>query len=502
VVDAGKSVDVAYSLPGIAGTNKATFEISSIPAIDLTRRLGYLISYPHGCAEQTTSGAFPQLFLDKFVDLDDLAKKRIKENVNAAIVRLNTMQISDGGIAYWPGIQEANLWVTSYVGHFMIIAKEKGYDLPSGFLKNWVKFQKKEARNWTMPALTGENYYYYQSDLIQAYRLYTLALAGESDMGAMNRMREIKGLSSQALWRLAATYALAGQPEIARQLMVKGADELKPYSGFNYTFGSVERDWAMILETYTLLKDRTSAFNFIKKLANVLSTEYWMSTQSTAYSLYAIGKSVEEMNLGGPISCSVSGTGINATKLQTVMPVKQLTMNPNIINGSVKLTNSGKGSLFVRVIAEGVPETGPTQSSENNLSMSVNFTDLEGDRIDIDNIEQGKDFIMEVSVKNPGQLGYYKDMALTQVVPSGCEIINTRFLEMASEKNESQYTYIDFRDDRVLTYFNLDRGETKTFKVRMNASYGGKFYFPGVYCEAMYEAKVNALSAGRWIEIK
>lgn len=502
VVDAGKSADIVYTLPGISGTNKATLEISSIPAIDLTRRLGYLIAYPHGCAEQTTSAAFPQLFLDKFVDLDELAKKRVKENVSAAIIRLNTMQMSDGGISYWPGNQDANLWATSYVGHFMLMAKEKGYDLPSGFLRNWVKFQKKEARNWTMPSHTGETYYYYQSDLIQAYRLYTLSLAGEPDMGAMNRMKEIKGLSSQALWRLAATYALAGQPEVARQLMVKGVDELKPYSGFNYTFGSLERDWAMVLETYTLVKDRTSAFNFIKKLANALSSEYWMSTQSTAYCLYAIGKSMEEMNLGGPISCSVSGSGINATKLQSTLPVKQVNMNANMINGSVKIANSGKGSLFVRVIAEGVPETGPTQASENNLSMSVSYTDLQGNRIDVDNIQQGKDFIMEVVVKNPGQLGYYKDMALTQIVPSGCEVINTRFLEMAADKTESPYTYIDFRDDRVLTYFNLDRGETKTFKVRMNASYGGKFYLPGVYCEAMYESKVNALSAGKWIEIK
>ncbi|NJK96508.1 MAG: hypothetical protein HC905_17755 [Bacteroidales bacterium] len=75
LVDAGKTGSIPYTLPGMEGTNKATLEISSIPAIDLSRRLGYLISYPHGCAEQTTSGAFPQLFLDKFTELDDLAKE-------------------------------------------------------------------------------------------------------------------------------------------------------------------------------------------------------------------------------------------------------------------------------------------------------------------------------------------------------------------------------------------------------------------------------------------
>lgn len=500
IVDAGKTANLSYTLPGMVGTNKATLEISSIPAIDLTRRLGYLIAYPHGCAEQTTSGAFPQLFLDKFVELDDLSKKRTKENIAAAIQRLNTMQISDGGIAYWPGMNEANLWVTSYVGHFMLLAKEKGYDLPSGFLKNWLKFQRREAKNWLMSKETEG--YYYQSDLVQAYRLYTLALAGEPEMGAMNRMKEIKGLSSQAVWRLAATYALAGQPEVAKQLMIKGVDDIGPYSGFNYTYGSMERDWAMILETYALVNDRTSAFKYMKKIAEILSRDSWLSTQSTAYCLYAVGKTLDELNLGGQINCSFSGTGVANSKIVSSAPVKQVKLNANNINGSVNFSNLGKGTLFVRVIAEGCPEAGPVDDMANNLLMSVRYTDMDDNSIDIDNIRQGTDFIMDITVKNPGTMGYYKDLALTQIVPSGCEIINTRLLGMATSETESAYTYMDVRDDRVLTYFDLGSGETKTFKVRLNASYAGRFYFPGVYCEAMYESKVNALSAGKWIVIR
>lgn len=500
IVDAGKNGTINYQLPGMAGTNKATLEVSSIPAIDLTRRLGYLISYPHGCAEQITSAAFPQLFLNEFTENDTLAKRRMRENVNAAIVRLNSLQMSDGGIMYWPGLQETNQWVTSYAGHFMLLASEKGFELPSGFLRNWLKFQKKEARNWTMPVQTHD--YYYQSDLVQAYRLYTLALAGEPDMGAMNRMKETKGLSVQAVWRLAASYALAGQTEIAKQLMINGGGEIKPYSGFSYTYGSLERDWAMILETYTLLKDRSSVFTFMKKIAAVLSSEQWMSTQSTAYCLYAIGKALEDLEIGGTINCTIAGSGIQNTGIHTALPVKQVTLSPDIINGSVNLKNNGKGSLFVRVIAEGIPETGPTEGFENNLQMNVHFSDLKGNNINVENLEQGKDFLMVVNVKNPGQLGNLKDMALTQIVPSGCEIINTRFLEMGTPDSENLYTYMDVRDDRVFTYFDLNKGETKTFTVRLNASYSGKFYMPGIYCEAMYDAKINALSVGRWIEIK
>ncbi|NJK96506.1 MAG: hypothetical protein HC830_14605 [Bacteroidetes bacterium] len=231
----------------------------------------------------------------------------------------------------------------------------------------------------------------------------------------------------------------------------------------------------------------------------MLSGDNWLSTQSTAYCLYAIGKAVEELNLGGPISCSYSGNGSSSVK--STLPVKQINLSTQNLSGNINITNSGKGTLFVKVIAEGIPESGPDNGFENNLQMSVSYTDIDGNSINIENLDQGKDFIMEVSVKNTGQLGNYKDLALTQIVPSGCEIINTRLLEMATS-GVSTYDYMDIRDDRILTYFGLERGETKTFKVRLNASYTGRFYFPGVYCEAMYESKVNALSVGKWIEIE
>ena len=54
------------------------------------------------------------------------------------------------------------------------------------------------------------------------------------------------------------------------------------------------------------------------------------------------------------------------------------------------------------------------------------------------------------------------------------------------------YTYRDIRDDRVLTYFDLKRGETKVFRVRLQASYAGVFVLPAVQCGAMYDNNVQA----------
>ena len=115
-----------------------------------------------------------------------------------AILNLYGRQLSNGGITYWPGDGYENEWVTSYAGSFLVLAKEKGYDVNSGVLSRWKNYQRGAAQNWRANARGSRRYGYYQSDFSQAYRLYTLALAGAPELGAMNRMKELKDLSMQA----------------------------------------------------------------------------------------------------------------------------------------------------------------------------------------------------------------------------------------------------------------------------------------------------------------
>ncbi len=62
--------------------------------------------------------------------------------------------------------------------------------------------------------------------------------------------------------------------------------------------------------------------------------------------------------------------------------------------------------------------------------------------------------------------------------------------------------YRDVRDDRALSYFELAPGETRTFKLRLNAAYQGRFYLPPVAVEAMYDPTLHTRSEARWIEVK
>jgi uncharacterized protein YfaS (alpha-2-macroglobulin family) len=499
VVEPGQSWNPRYTPVGMEGTNKGTLELSIIPPLNLGERLKYLIEYPHGCIEQTTSAVFPQLYLSDLMDLDDNFSKAMSVNVKAGLERMKQFQTTSGGFGYWPGDNTPSEWGSSYAGHFLIEAEKKGYSLPSGLLDNWKRYQKQVAVDW-IPR--NEKYYYYNDDLEQAYRLYTLALAGAPELGAMNRLREYRNISVAAKWRLSAAYAIAKQEEVAKNLVAGIPTTVPKYAEMAYTFGSSDRDEAMILETLILLGQRGKAALAAKDISALLSNHNaWLSTQTTAYCLLAMtqfarnGGTSSELNYAFVINGkSGSFTGKKG--------ISQLDLKMNDAAGQLEIKNNGRGILYARIILEGIPETGDQRDFDNNLLMKVTYKRMDGSEINVDKLEQGTDFYAEVSVTNTNPRTEYKEMSLSQIFPSGWEIWNSRMDETDLEKKSDFPEYQDIRDDRVYSYFNLAPNKTKTFRIRLNASYLGRFFLPSVLCEAMYDHTISSCRHGKWIEIR
>lgn len=499
VLSSAKHLSSNYQPIGISGTNKAYLELSTLPAINLAQRLNYLVQYPHGCVEQTTSSVFAGLYLNDISDLSQSQKAFIETATKAAIDRLKGFQTPGGGLSYWPGSNTADDWGTNYAGHFLIEAKAKGYTLPYGMLDNWKKYQKQKAQAY----VSNKNTLYYGEDLSQAYRLYTLALAGVPELGAMNRLKEKANLSAEVKWRLAAAYALAGQLEVAKKMVYNIPASAKAQNDYYYTYGSPERDDAMILETMTLLKDNNNAFLKVKALAAKLgNNDYWLSTQSTAYCLMAISKYAKTNNNNAAIAAEVKIGNETYTIADFNKTKFKLIEFKNANNQqTIKVNVKGSGNLFARIIKQGIPKAGEETNRFNNLEMSVAYKTLNGNAIDVAQLEQGTDFVAEVTIKNPGIRGMYYNLALTQIFASGWEIRNQRLDNVTFARGDIP-TYQDIRDDRVFTYFDLGAGASKTFKVLLNAAYTGTYYLPGLSCDAMYDNSISAHIAGTWVSVK
>jgi hypothetical protein len=495
-IQPGSTWTATYTPAGIPGTNTGTLEISSIPPLNLEQRLGFLMKYPYGCLEQTVSAVFPQLFLADIMDLSDTRKKEAGQNIKSAIQRMKSFQLSNGGLAYWPGGEFADDWSTCYAGHFMIEAEQKGYMLPVNFLSSWKEFQRQKAISWNY------NAGYVNDDLVQAYRLFTLALSRSPELGSMNRLLEKKDLSVAAQWQLAAAYQVAGKNEAALQLINRATMGVKPYHELSGTYGSDLRDKAMIVEALCLLNMKTKAALLVREISNALCNDDWYSTHSTAFALMAIIKYTGKS----------SGTGITATYRINMEEPKEIStadlvasrsieVNP-VKNGTVQVVNKGKNILYARVIISGIPGYDGTTAASNNLKMTVVYKSVKGEIIKHQKLMQGTNFIAEVTITNPGLRGNYQQLALTLVLPSGWEVINARNSDLAQTKTTaSAFNYQDVRDDRVYTHFELDASQSKTFRVMLMATYLGKFYLPAVSCEAMYDNTINARVPGGWIEV-
>ena len=433
------------------------------------------------------------LFISQFKTVDNEESEKIKVNVQEAIRQLYGRQLPNGGFVYWPGNASADEWITSYAGMFLILAQEKGYAVNSNVLNKWKRFQRAAAQNW-QPVAQEQSWWYWQADFQQAFRLYTLAMAGAPEHGAMNRMKELPTLSQQAKWRLAAAYALNGKEKAAGELVFSAKTTVEPYSSNNYVYGSSDRDEAMILETLLLMNRQREAMEQAKIVSHNLTRETWFSTQSTAFSLMAMGRLAEK--LSGTLDFSWTLNGKQQPAVKSAKAVYETLISTSSREGKVILKNNGKGALNADLITRTQLLNDTLPPIANNLRISVKYVDNNGSPIDTHSLHQGTDFMAVVTVANTSGTTDYTNLALTHIIPAGWEIFNER---MAGQITTSApYSYQDIRDDRILTYFNLQQGQAKTFTVRLQATYSGDFVMPAIQCEAMYDANVQARTqAGR-----
>ena len=479
---------------GMPGTNSATLEVTPLPPLNLEARLGYLVRYPHGCLEQVTSAVFPQLYLPLLVNLDDDELDRVEQNIRVGIDRLRTFQVSSGGFSYWPGghpgANARNGWVTSYAGHFLVEADRLGHFVDPQMMSAWKAHQRRRARAWRV---RGDS-----PPMEQAYRLFTLALAGDHEIGAMNRLRESPWLNPTARWHLAAAYRLAGVDDAAARL-VTADDAVPDYPAPGWSMGSRLRDRGILLDALVRLDRGAQALQVAREVSDQLYSRTWHSTHSIAYSLFAMARyyGLEEApaaftfdrRAGGDVVSMASSSPVHTEDLPVLAEE----------GGRVEVANTSDAPLFVSLVTRGAPAPGDEIATSSGLAVEVTYMDPDGKSIDVTEIEQGSDLVATVTVRNESGREA-RDLALAYRAPSGWEIHNAR-LDWGEGPSDDRIDHQDVRDDRVLTYFSLDARESLSLSMRFNAAYLGEFHLPTVTVEAMYDASVYGRTKGMTVRV-
>ncbi len=495
----GQELILPYAFIGTPGTNNGMITFSGLPDFGLEKHLHYLVSYPYGCLEQVVSAAFAQLYLRRLTDPGPELSERMEQNIREAIQKVDRQALPDGGMTLWPGQTHADSWVTSYAGHFLLLAEQNGCLLPSGLRQRWLDYQYRAAGNFQPTSPDNVAW----APLNQAYRLYTLALGGRPNHSAMNRLRESGRLAASSAWVLASAYIYAGKPEVAQELIAgKAITATDAYDYAGPVYGSPLRDRAFILETLTLLKKDADAFRLLESMAEEMRTG-WLSTQSAAFGLHAIALYAGGQTGAGLDFEYTDGPG-ETRKITTNKPVSTLEFGDQSASGQFRILNKKQDArLFVSLTVSGKPDPSGMRETErtSGIKLSVRYTDDAGNALDVSRIRQGTGFVAEVTVEQTGFSGEIRDLALSQVFPSGWEILNQRMQDVPAGLKEDAFEYRDVRDDRVDTFFDLEGYRKKTFRVRLNAAYSGRYYLPAVSCHAMYDQGIHANTKGQWVEV-
>ncbi|MBC8024874.1 MAG: hypothetical protein H7Y89_02690, partial [Steroidobacteraceae bacterium] len=286
-----------------------------------------------------------------------------------------------------------------------------------------------------------------------------------------------------------------------------------------FTFGSLLRDRAIVLQALTLLGREAEANALVEDISAQLSSEDWYSTQSVAFALVAVAQNTGTKPFAGFAFDWSAGKA--SAKVKADAPLASVKLAPPPAAGvPLNVTNNADRKLFVTASVRAVPRSGEEDASAKGLSITVNYTTADGDSVDIAKVPQGMDLIAQVSVRNLGKRRV-DNLALTQILPAGWEIRNDRlegadtsgertqdnprasFWWAPPEWRQSMRTaeYVDIRDDRVNRYFGLRPSESIYFETRLNAAYIGRYYLPGASVEAMYDATTQARLKGQWVDV-
>ena len=475
VLAAGASTSLSWE-PYANG--KATLSVSGFPAFDFNSVFGYVKDYPYSCSEQICARGINMTYTLDYLSEENAAAA--KTLVPVLLQQIYQRQLPDGGFAYWPGAVVADPWVSSMAGQFLVQAKAKGFDVSSNVINSWVAFQKKCVQNWRKSQSK------YLDDFDQAYRLYTLALAGKDDNASMNRLKESETLSLQARFMLASAYSVCGKTKVASELL--NLETIAIESSYDEYYGSALKDKAVALEALALAGNLPQAIEMAAQVADDFGRGYY-STQELAFASVAmrrladkVGVSSLKYTLDGKAVTTPSGLSVTALD-----PAK----------GTVSIVNNSDSVIYASLLTIGKSAEG-VRAAANGISIAVSYIDAEGQAVNPAKIAQGQEFAARITVTN-GLTTSLSNLALVQMIPSGWEIRNERMTGV--DAGGSSYDYKDIRDDRNIWYFSLGQGKSKTFVARLRAAYEGVYVLPSVKCEAMYNASVFAQTSSQSAEV-
>ncbi|MBL7739539.1 MAG: alpha-2-macroglobulin family protein [Chitinophagaceae bacterium] len=487
------------------GSTEYSLVVSRSPVLELGEQLRYLVQYPYGCTEQTISAAFPQLYYGDLADLMNLNKQYNKVNANTnileAIRKIKMRQLYTGAVTLWDGEGREDWWATIYAAHFLLEARKAGFDVDNSLTETMLSYISNRLKN--KETIT----YYYNRDQNKkiapkevAYGLYVLALAGRTNIPAMNYYKSnpaILALDSRYL--LSAAYAAAGDKKSYTALLPSAfaGEESVPQTGGSYY--SDVRDEAIALNALISADPGNAQIPVMARhVADKLKTRYYLSTQERAFAFLALGKLAKAANN----STATAEIKVNGKRIAKVDD-GQWRGDKNALQGTnIEIVTEGGGPLFYFWSAEGISASGAYKEEDNYLKVRRRFYDRFGTPLLSNTFKQNDLIIIGITLEHSYSTPV-ENVVITDLLPAGFEIENPRTKEIPGMdwiKDAATTTALDVRDDRI--HFFVDAYNNKqVYYYAVRAVSPGNYKMGPVSADAMYNGEYHSYNGAGVIRV-
>ncbi|MEZ4887285.1 MAG: MG2 domain-containing protein [Chitinophagales bacterium] len=514
MVKGGKAENLSMGSDFVPESIEGKLLVSNSPLAEFAGSLEYLVGYPHGCVEQTISKAFPQLYLSeltknigqKMRTATGPTSNNPNYNVQEAIKKLQSMQLSNGGMSYWPGGEEANTFGSVFAAHFLYEAKKAGFDVNEKALTSLNKYMKQMLRS--KETMT---YYYYDSNgQTQTreiapkdipYALYILAMIGEPDVATMNYYKANQNLLAiDGRYLLASAYMLAGDRAKSSQVLPANFTGETSKKVFDRSFYSPLRDRAIALNALVESDpDHPQIGILAKQLADDFRKTRWLNTQERVWTLLALGKVAKAANKG-----SVSATvQVGGKTVGTYSGKEDLVLSYADLKGDkVSIDAKGDGQLYYFWGIEGLTADGSYKEEDSFLKVRKTFYDRAGRVINDLTVKQNDLVVVKLSLTSTGAASV-ENVVVTDILPAGFEIENPRLNTMPNMewiKDAATPDHQDFRDDRV-NFFVTATSKPKDFYYMVRAVSPGEFVMGPASADAMYDGEYHSYHGGGMVTV-
>ncbi|MEZ5359787.1 MAG: MG2 domain-containing protein [Candidatus Zixiibacteriota bacterium] len=489
-----------FTLPEglMAGTELTNIQTSSLAAVNYVKNLEYLLRYPYGCLEQTTSRLFPLLYfndLARFADTNLVGQRGHEYYISEGILRLQSMY-KDGGIfSFWPYSNRVNGWASVYAMHFIVEAKRAGYTINDNFYKNVISSLKDIARGkTTSPYIDIQE---------RIYAAYALTKANIRENRILNYLRSFPmyDLQPYSRYQMAGIYAAYGDTEAAYALIPDTIlpDTYEPETGGRFDSGV--RTNAILLDVLqTIDPSHPGCAVLAMSLTDDARASRWYTTQATAWALMALGEyfhGQEMPDFTGTLSISGDSTyNVDTEKFSII--------RTDLSGKTASLAITGKGTCFYYWQSGGVPTSNAPAEFSNGIKIMREYLASDGSPAYLGNLDLGDQLICHIKAEAVNKS--LQNVVISDLLPSCFEIENPRLKSTPRlswlPKSTGQFDFQDIRDDRLLLFTDLSPNRPVEFYYSVRVISAGEFVLPPVAAECMYNPMISAASSSGTITIQ